>query len=111
MRFPTLAVQIPRRVVVDRENPGTSFAGVAPSRATVDYLIKGERGHRLDVELRGEDEGTHLHVYGLDDGVQLARLADRLPRYGGVLPAGQHYVISLVPSREGARYELMVTMR
>lgn len=107
----TLAVQIPRRVVVDRENPSTSFAGVAPSRAPVDYLIKGERGRYLDVELRSEDGSTHLHVYGLDDGAQLARLADRQRRFAGPLPSTQDYVISVVPAGEGARYELMVTMR
>jgi hypothetical protein len=107
----TLAVQIPRRVVVDRENPSTSFAGIAPSRAPVDYLIKGERGRYLDVELRSEDGGTHLHVYGLDDGAQLARLADRQRRYAGPLPSAQDYVISVVPAGEGARYELMVTVR
>ena len=107
----TLAVQIPRRVVVDRENPSTSFAGVAPSRAPVDYLIKGERGRTLDVELRSEDADTHLHIYGLDDGAQLAPLADRRRRFSGPLPSTQDYVISVVPAGEGARYELMVTMR
>jgi hypothetical protein len=107
----TLAVQIPRRVVVDRDNPTTSFAGVTPSRAPVDYLIRGERGRRLEVELRSEDGGTHLHVYGLDDGTQLARLADRRRRFGGPLPSTQDYVMSVVPAGEGAGYELMVTMR
>jgi hypothetical protein len=107
----TLAVQIPRRVVVDRENPSTSFAGLAPSRAPVDYLIKGERGRTLDVELRSEDGATHLHVYGLDDGAQLARLADRQRRFGGALPSTQDYVVSVVPAAEGARYELLVTLR
>jgi hypothetical protein len=107
----TLAVQIPRRVVVDRENPSTSFAGVAPSRAPVDYLIKGERGRALDVELRTVDGGTHLHIYGLDDGAQLAPLADRRQRFGAPLPSTQDYVISVVPAGEGARYELLVTLR
>ena len=107
----TLAVQIPRRVVVDRENPSASFAGVAPSRAPVDYLSRGDRGRMLDVELRSEDGGTHLHVYGLDDGTQLAGLADLHHRFGGALPSTQDYVISVVPGGEGARYELLVTMR
>ena len=107
----TLAVQIPRRVVTDRENPSASFSGVAPSRAPVDYLIKGERGRVLAVDLRSESEGTHLHVYGLDDGVQLAPLADRRLRYGGALPATQDYVISVVPAGEGARYEVLITLR
>ena len=107
----TLAVQIPRRVVVDRDNPTTSFAGVTPSRAPVDYLIRGERGRTLEVELRSEDGGTHLHVYGLDDGTQLARLADRRRRFGGPLPSTQDYVISVVPAGDGAGYELLVTMR
>lgn len=107
----TLAVQIPRRVVVDRENPSASFSGVAPSRAPVDYLIKGERGRTLAVELRSETEGTHLHVYGLDDGVQLAPLAERRRRYAGRLPASQDYVVSVVPPGEGSRYELLITLR
>lgn len=106
----TLAVQIPRRVVVDRENPTASFSGVTPSRAPVDYLIRGGRGRTLEVELRS-DGGTHLHVYGLDDGVQLARLPDRLQRYRGGLPSAQDYVISVVPAGEGARYDLLVTLR
>ncbi len=106
----TLAVQIPRRVVVDEENPATSFSGVAPSRAPVDYLIKGERGRVLDVEVRGGSEDTHLHVYGLDDGVQLAPLADRLRRYHGELPGSQDYVVSVVPVGEGGKYEVLIRM-
>jgi hypothetical protein len=77
----------------------------------VDYLIKGERGRTLEVELRSEDGATHLHVYGLDDGAQLARLADRQRRFGGALPSTQDYVVSVVPAAEGARYELLVTLR
>ena len=107
----TLAVQIPRRVVVDRENPSASFSGIAPSRAPVDFLIKGERGRTLDAELRSETEGAHLHVYGLDDGVQLAPLADRLRRYRGRLPRAQDYVVSVVPGEPGVRYELFMSLR
>ncbi|HUF36322.1 MAG TPA: hypothetical protein VMN37_10255, partial [Gemmatimonadales bacterium] len=107
----TLAVQIPRRVVVDRENPTASFSGVAPSRAPVDYLVKGERGQSLEVALEPQTEGPHLHVYGLDDGVQLAPLAERRRHYGGRLPASQDYVVSVVPAAEGSRYELLITVR
>lgn len=107
----TLAVQIPLRVVVDRENPSGSYSGLAPSRAPVDYVIKGERGQALAVDLRSERPGTQLHVYGLDDGIQLARLTDRLQRWSGRLPATQDYVVSVVPAGEETSYELLVTLR
>ncbi|HEU5042248.1 MAG TPA: hypothetical protein VFT84_15570, partial [Gemmatimonadales bacterium] len=107
----TLAVQIPRRVVVDRENPSASYAGAAPSRAPVDFIIKGEQGRTLEVVLRSEDRPSHLHVYGLDDGIQLAPLADRRDRFAGRLPSTQDYVVSVVPWGEGARYELLMTVR
>jgi len=107
----TLAVQIPRRVVVDRDNPSASYSGLAPSRAPVDFLIKGDRGRLLQVELRSEDRPSHLHIYGLDDGVQLAPLADRRQRYAGPFPATQDYVVSVVPAGEGGGYELRVGVR
>lgn len=107
----TLAVQIPRRVVVDRDNPTAAFSGVAPSRAPVDYIVRGDRGRTLEVDLRSNDDGTHVHIYGLDDGVQLARLPDRVQRYRGELPGTQDYVVSVVPAAEGTRYELLVTLR
>lgn len=107
----TLAVQIPRRVVVDRENPSASFSGTAPSRAPVDFLIKGERNQALEVEVRSDREDAQLHVYGLDDGVQLAPLAARQRRFGGRLPSTQDYVVSMVPGGEGVRYDLLMTLR
>lgn len=107
----TLAVQIPRRVVTDRENPSASFSGVVPSRAPVDYLVKGQAGQTLEAELRIESGDAHLHVYGLDDGVQLARLADRRRRHAVRLPSEQDYVVSVVPLAEGTRYDLLVTLR
>jgi hypothetical protein len=105
----TLAVQIPKPVVANREHPSAFYAGVAPSRAPVDFLIDGEQGTTLDVALR-TDPGSHLHIYGLDDGIQLARLADRKARFTGVLPATQQYVISVVPAGEGTRYELTIAV-
>ena len=107
----TLAVQIPRRLEVGPEDPSASLSGTAPSRVPVDYLIRGEAGRRLEVELRAEGDDAHLHVYGLDDGVQLARLADRQRRYAGRLPGSQDYVISVVPTVEGTRYGLRVILR
>jgi hypothetical protein len=107
----TLAVQIPRRVVLDRENPSASYSGLAPSRAPVDFLIRGERGRLLQVELRSEDRPSHLHIYGLDDGAQLSPLADRRQRYAGPFPSTQDYVVSVVPVGEGGGYELLLTVR
>jgi hypothetical protein len=106
----TLAVQIPRRVLVQGDRPAT-FSGVAPSRAPIDYLIRGEAGRTLEVRLQGENPAAQLHIYGLDDGVQLAHLAERLRVYGGRLETTQDYIVSVVPAEPDAAYELTITLR
>ncbi len=106
----TLAVQIPRRVIVQGNQPAT-FSGVAPSRAPIDYLIRGEVGRTLEVSLKGADSATHLHIYGLDDGVQLAHLADRLRFYGGQLDITEDYIVSVVPTEPDVGYEVTITLK
>lgn len=106
----TLAVQIPRPLSVGGIDPTAVITGVAPSRAPVDYLIEGGSGQRLAVSVRDADPAT-LHVYGLDGGEQLAPLSERRQLWAGRLPASQDYVISVIPAREGVRYELTVALR
>ena len=107
----TLAVQIPKPIVVSRQDPSAFYTGAAPSRAPVDFLIDGERGATLEVRLDTERPGGHLHIYGLDDGAQLVRLADRQTRFSDPLPSTQQYVVSVVPTEQGMKYELHVGMR
>jgi hypothetical protein len=106
----TLAVQIPRRLSVGESDPTAAITGTAPSRAPVDYLIEGEGGMTLDASVRDGDRAT-LHMYGLDDGKQLAPLSERRKLWAGTLPTSQDYVISVVPADEGARYQLTITLR
>jgi hypothetical protein len=106
----TLAVQIPRRLTPGGGDPTAAITGTAPSRAPVDYIIAGEAGQSFAVSVREGDPVT-LHVYGLDDGKQLAPLPERRQLWAGKLPATQDYVVSVVPADEGARYELTVTLR
>ena len=106
----TLAVQIPRRLSVGGGHPTAAIRGSAPSRAPVDYIIDGESGRTLAASLRERDPAT-LHVYGLDDGMQLAPLSERRRLWAGRLPASQSYVISVVPAEEGAEYELSIALR
>jgi hypothetical protein len=106
----TLAVQIPRRVIVQGDQPAT-FSGVAPSRAPIDYLIRGEVGRTLEVRLAGANSATHLHIYGLDDGVQLAHLAEQLRFYGGRLDTTEDYIVSVVPTEPDAGYEVTITLK
>ena len=106
----TLAVQIPRRLEVSEGDPTAAIAGTAPSRAPVDYLVGGEAGRTLAAAVRGRDPVT-LHIYGLDDGRQLAPLSERRKDWAGPLPSSQDYVISVVPSGDGASYELTVAFR
>jgi hypothetical protein len=106
----TLAVQIPRRLSPGAGDPTAAIAGSAPSRAPVDYIIEGERGQTLAASVR-ESDPVALHIYGLDDGRQLAPLPERRQLWGGTLPATQDYVVSVVPAEEDARYELTVTLR
>ncbi len=106
----TLAVQIPRRLTAGGSDPTAAITGTAPSRAPVDYIIKGESGQTLAASVRDDDPAT-LHLYGLDDGAQLAPLSEHRKLWGGTLPVSQDYVISVVPADEGARYELSVALR
>lgn len=106
----TLAVQIPRRLTPTAGDPTAAIAGTAPSRAPVDYIVAGRSGQALAASVRESDPVT-LHVYGLDDGEQLAPLPERRELWAGRLPATQDYVVSVVPADEGARYELTVTLR
>jgi hypothetical protein len=110
----TLAVQIPRRLVLDRGHPQSEVAARAPSRAPVDFLVRGTQGQVLRVELRGAPVGgaaPTLHVYGLDDGVQLAPLGERRRNWSGALPSEQDYVLSVIPPGQGAQYDLLVALR
>jgi hypothetical protein len=106
----TLAVQIPRRLAPTNEDPTAAIAGSVPSRAPVDYIVAGQSGQTLAASVRDSDPVT-LHVYGLDDGRQLAPLPERRQLWAGKLPVTQDYVVSVVPADEGARYELTVTLR
>jgi hypothetical protein len=106
----TLAVQIPRDVHVTADAPTAIFTGSTPSRAPIDYLVRAEMGRTLEVVLGGAPE-VGLHVYGLEDGVQLARLADRQRLYAGRVERTQDYVVSVVPGAERAPYDLRITLR
>jgi hypothetical protein len=106
----TLAVQIPRRLTPTAGDPTAAIAGTAPSRAPVDYIIEAESGQTLAASVRESDRVT-LHLYGLDDGEQLAPLPERRQLWAGRLPRTQDYVVSVIPADEGARYELTVTLR
>ena len=106
----TLAVQIPRRLSPGEGDPTAAIAGTAPSRAPVDYIIDGESGRTLAASVREGDSAT-LHLFGLDDGVQLAPLSEGRKLWAGTLPTSQDYVISVVPTDEGASYELTITLR
>jgi hypothetical protein len=106
----TLAVQIPRQVQVSAEQPTAIFTGSTPSRAPIDYLIRADAGRTLEVVLGGAPS-VGLHVYGLNDGAQLARLADRQRLYAGRVATTQDYVVSVVPGAERAAYDLRITLR
>ena len=106
----TLAVQIPREVQVSVEQPTAIFTGSTPSRAPIDYLIRADVGRTLEVVLGGAPT-VGLHVYGLNDGAQLARLADRQRLYAGRVATTQDYVVSVVPGAERAAYDLRITLR
>jgi hypothetical protein len=106
----TLAVQIPREVQVSSEQPTAIFTGSTPSRAPIDYLIRADVGRTLEVVLGGAPT-VGLHVYGLNDGAQLARLADRQRLYAGRVATTQDYVVSVVPGAERAAYDLRITLR
>jgi hypothetical protein len=109
----TLAVQIPQRLILDRGHPQSEISARAPSRAPVDFLVKGTGGERLRVELRGAPAGggaPTLHLYGLDDGVQLAPLGERRRSWSGALPSDQEYVVSVIPPGQGAQYDLLVAL-
>ena len=106
----TLAVQIPRRVEVSPDQPIAIFTGSTPSRVPIDYLIRAEAGRTLEVTLGGAPT-VGLHVYGLDDGVQLAPLADRQRLFAGRVEKTQDYVVSVVPGEERAAFDLRITLR
>ena len=106
----TLAVQIPRRLSVGEGDPTAAIAGTTASRAPVDYLIAGKIGQRLSASVR-EGDPASLQLYGLDDGRQLAPLAEGRKLWAGTLPTSQDYVISVVPDGDGAEYELSVALR
>jgi hypothetical protein len=106
----TLAVQIPRRVEVSPDQPIAIFTGSTPSRVPIDYLIRADAGRTLEVTLGGAPT-VGLHVYGLDDGVQLAPLADRQRLFAGRVEKTQDYVVSVVPGEERAAFDLRITVR
>jgi hypothetical protein len=106
----TLSVQIPRQVETSPGQPTAVFTGTAPSRAPVDFLVRVDAGRTLEVTLGGAPT-VGLHVYGLNDGVQLARLSDRQRLYAGRVETTQDYVVSMVPGAERAAYDLRVTVR
>jgi hypothetical protein len=106
----TLAVQIPRRVEVSPGEPTAVFTGTARSRAPIDFLVRVDAGRTLEVSLGGAPT-VGLHIYGLNDGAQLARLSDRQRLYAARVATGQDYVVSMVPWGERAAYDLRVMVR
>ena len=106
----TLAVQIPRRAEVSPGEPTAVFTGTARSRAPIDFLVRVDAGRTLEVSLGGAPT-VGLHIYGLNDGAQLARLSDRQRLYAGRVATSQDYVVSMVPWAERAAYDLRVTVR
>jgi hypothetical protein len=106
----TLAVQIPRRVETTPAEPTAVFTGTAPSRAPIDFLVRVDAGRTLEVGLGGAPT-VGLHIYGLNDGIQLAHLSERQRLYAGRVETSQDYVVSMVPWAERAAYDLRVTVR
>jgi len=106
----TLAVQIPKRVETTPAEPTAVFTGTARSRAPIDFLVRVDAGRTLEVSLGGAAT-VGLHIYGLNDGLQLAHLSDRQRLYAGRVETSQDYVVSMVPGAERAAYDLRVTVR
>jgi hypothetical protein len=106
----TMAVQIPKRAETTPAEPTAVFTGTAKSRAPIDFLVRVEAGGTLEVSLGGAPT-VGLHIYGLDDGVQLAHLSDRQRLYAGRVATTQDYVVSMVPWADRAAYDLRVTVR
>ena len=106
----TLSVQIPRLVPLQPGDSAAIFTGTAPSRAPIDYLVHADAGWTIEAVLGGAP-GLGLHVYGLDDGVQLARLADRQRVYAGRIERAQDYVVSVIPGAERAAYDLRISLK
>jgi len=106
----TLSVQIPRRVTLAPGDSAAIFTGSAPSRAPIDYLVHADAGRTLEAVLGGAPT-VGLHVYGLEDGVQLARLADRKRLYAGRIERTQDYVVSVIPGAERAAFDLRISIK
>jgi hypothetical protein len=106
----TISVQIPRRVTLAPGDATAIFTGSTPSRAPIDYLVHAEAGWTLEVVLGGAPT-VGLHVYGLEDGVQLARLADRRRLYAGRIERAQDYVVSVIPGVERAAFDLRISIK
>ena len=83
--------------------------GRALGREIFDLLLL-ERARTLEVSLGGAPT-VGLHIYGLNDGAQLARLSDRQRLYAARVATSQDYVVSMVPWAERAAYDLRVTVR
>ena len=76
----------------------------------MDYLVAAEAGQTLAASVRSDDPAT-LHIYGLDDGEQLAALSERRRLWAGTLPGLAGLRHQRRAGRRGRQYELTVTLR
>ena len=84
------------------------FAELAAGR-TDSYLVRGQQGQTLSVEITSPNDDVLLSVVG-EDGTPLKRYQNGPPSWTGELPATQDYILQSVSVGQATSYTLRVSI-
>mgnify|MGYP005848269761 CR=1 FL=1 len=101
----TLDVIIPETLVPQAGHAATSLRQL-PADQRAHYLVVGEAGQKLSLNLRLAEGQAALAVTGLEDRNDLLPASARLTSWSMALPRSQPYLIEVIPDGGPVRYSL-----
>jgi hypothetical protein len=107
----SLVVTIPRRIAF----AAGSVSGVVPGRVAAGsvntYELRALAGQTMSATVTSAGQPLWLEISGATDGKALVASSAKVSTWSGKLPSTQDYLIRVVASGTGGRYDLEITIR
>lgn len=82
--------------------------GHLPGNAVIDYVVAGQAGQTMLVNVYSPNHDVHLGVTGVSDGAPLQPTAAGSATFTGVLPSTQDYRLTLAAPPQGSPFNVQV---
>ena len=106
----TLGNLLPRRLQLESDTHRTAVSGSVTAQAQARYLLHGEAGQHLTVEIDSAARSAQFGLVGVEDQQTYKWVYDGASAWSGILPSTQDYLLILDSQAGTSDYDLVVTM-